>query len=783
MKFDIKYSIINAAVRGLCLLNILIISLFTPISSLFGQSQTFTTSGTFTVPAGVSGITVEAWGAGGGGSDVTRKWIRGGGGGGGAYARSIIAVSPGETYVISVGQGGAADTDGGNSSFNSTMVVAAGGEGAEHDSKNPGTGGSVENSIGTIRYAGGNGGLGGTKFSGGGGGGAGSSEAGGDADPRYGGSGGSQNGGRGGHGAQKSKNGRVGRAYGGGGSGAVSNKKDTDRYGGTGADGLVIISYTVTGGIWLGVSSNAWHTASNWTDGIPSSQTDVTIPATVNQPNINSSVSCRSIAIMPGAVLSILPLASLTVSGNLSNQAGVSGLVIQSDANGAGSLVHNSNDIPATVHRYISGDAESWHFLSSPVAAQSVSGDWTPSGSYGNGTGYDLYVWNEGSFCWIYKLDVASTINWNTVHPESVFIPGRGYLYSTQAALPVKQFQGLLNNGNLDIPLSIADSDSSLAGFNLAGNPYPSAVDWQASSGWSRSDLELSGTGYDMWIWNEAAGNYGVINSSGGTGTNGVTRYIAPMQGFFVRASHAGSLGLTNSIRYQDAGVSWLKKSLAAEYKRVNITICSEDEKYVDEIQLQFGCLENENGAKKLFSPLSSSPSLFLKRNEEDLSVLYLTDTIDNPQVELNFKPGAAARYELSANPDMYSFETLLLEDHLLKTFHDLKSNNTYGFSSGKGDVESRFTLHFMLPDITDHSAELPAQIYTNGSRLVVDMTMLTADHELSVFDSLGKKLFMTRLQGDTKHFLSLELNPQILHVILRNQRGMVSRKVSWINN
>jgi len=114
------------------LFGLLVISPFMPGNVLWSQSQTFTSSGTFTVPAGVSGITVEAWGAGGGGSDVTRKWIRGGGGGGGAFASSIISVSPGETYVISVGQGGAADTDGGNSSFNSTTVVAAGGEGAEH---------------------------------------------------------------------------------------------------------------------------------------------------------------------------------------------------------------------------------------------------------------------------------------------------------------------------------------------------------------------------------------------------------------------------------------------------------------------------------------------------------------------------------------------------------------------------------------------------------------------------------------------------------------------------
>ncbi len=54
-------------------------------SSIFGQSQTFTTSGTFTVPAGVTSITVQAWG-GGGGAGALAGGIGKGGGGGGASA-------------------------------------------------------------------------------------------------------------------------------------------------------------------------------------------------------------------------------------------------------------------------------------------------------------------------------------------------------------------------------------------------------------------------------------------------------------------------------------------------------------------------------------------------------------------------------------------------------------------------------------------------------------------------------------------------------------------------
>ena len=185
-----------------------------------------------------------------------------------------------------------------------------------------------------------------------------------------------------------------------------------------------------------------------------------------------------------------LPGNSLQSPELLTNNAGASGFVLQSDATGTASLIHNTDNVPATVQRYISGDAEAWHFLSSPVSDQPISGSWLPSGTYGNGTGYDMYLWNEPNSCWIYQLDITSPINWSTVHPGSDFAVGRGYLYSVQAANPTKEFVGKLNNGPLNYGLTFSGTDASLKGFNLVGNPYPSSIDWGAASGWTRTDIK-----------------------------------------------------------------------------------------------------------------------------------------------------------------------------------------------------------------------------------------------------------------------------------------------------
>jgi glycine rich protein len=97
-----------------------------------GMSQILeiTASTTFAVPAGVTRLMVEAWGGGGGGGnfDLT-TCLTGGGGGSGGYLRSVLAVTPGESLSIVVGNGGTPGSAGTASAVirGSSRVVSAGG--------------------------------------------------------------------------------------------------------------------------------------------------------------------------------------------------------------------------------------------------------------------------------------------------------------------------------------------------------------------------------------------------------------------------------------------------------------------------------------------------------------------------------------------------------------------------------------------------------------------------------------------------------------------------------
>lgn len=116
-------------------------------------SQTYSTSGlhTFTVPAGCSSFTIETWGAGGGsGSSNSGS----GGGGGGAYAASTYVITADVTaFRIEVGLGSFGN--GGDTTVDCSETVKASGGGPDlWDS----SGGAASNSIGTVKYSGGDGG-------------------------------------------------------------------------------------------------------------------------------------------------------------------------------------------------------------------------------------------------------------------------------------------------------------------------------------------------------------------------------------------------------------------------------------------------------------------------------------------------------------------------------------------------------------------------------------------------------------------------------------------------
>ncbi len=283
----------------------------------FGQTTTIYVTGgakSWTCPAGVTSVQVEAWGGGAGGrTTANTNGHAGGGGGGGSYARrNSISVTGGVTYnfTVTLGAGGAASTAGTATSttFNGVFINAPGGSVGAASAASTSVAGGAGGIAGTgdVTYVGGNGGSGyGVPNAGSGGGGgsaAGSTgvgNAGGNATgtsaPGAGGATVASFGGAGGNGGNNGNGGSASANYGGGGGGAGHKNNP----GGSGMDGALIITFTcpaISPVVSAGSNQNLTACATSTTlagSAIPSGMTGtwtlVSGTATITSPNSPTS--------------------------------------------------------------------------------------------------------------------------------------------------------------------------------------------------------------------------------------------------------------------------------------------------------------------------------------------------------------------------------------------------------------------------------------------------------------------------------------------------------------
>lgn len=199
---------------------------------------------TLTIPSGSDNLVIECWGAGGNGGNSSRQYC--GGGGGGAYSKVTIATPTAGTLDITVGQGSKSLNNGDSSVEQSATVLclAQGGSAVPSNTVSGAAGGSSSIGVGDVKYSGGNGanGQSATFYAGGGGEGACTTLNGNNGVANTGQGGSGCDGGDGGNGGYGDADGSSGNSPGGGGGGSIKGGS-TARYGGTGGNGKVRVTY------------------------------------------------------------------------------------------------------------------------------------------------------------------------------------------------------------------------------------------------------------------------------------------------------------------------------------------------------------------------------------------------------------------------------------------------------------------------------------------------------------------------------------------------------------
>jgi hypothetical protein len=540
--------------------------------------------------------------------------------------------------------------------------------------------------------------------------------------------------------------------------------------------------FIMTGSVvWDGSAGSSWGEPENWTPAfVPISCTDVTIPSGLtNYPTISSSASCNNLTLESGA--SLLGNSFLTVSSK-------SELKREIETNNA------------------------WHFLSSPIINHPIWPEFapTPTGTTTLTFGvapwkWDFYYFNPNAnlatgLFWV-NLRLATTGNLNTAAVDQAgdnagfgsnnptFTSGRGYLVAyneewnpATGSPKIHSFNGTNPSTFFSGDLTISRPNSSQA-FNLAGNPYPSSLDWKKANGWDRDDLKTNNGGFDYWIMS-GTGNYGVYNSAetDDAGTNGVNRYIAPAQGFMVEAKDLGifSLKILEAARVHSSQ-TWLKNEMF-DPGRIRLKITTSANTYSDEMIVAYNSTyTGNNGSAKFFSWYVEAPEIYSVKEGNNFSIDRYNDIQTDITVNINTKTGIAADYTITATniQDFNLSSKVLLEDLKTGIVTDLKQTPAYTFAGAPGDEASRFRLIIGSPiGIDEPNTTGSFNIYTYENMVYVQNDKINEPYFVTVSNMLGQTLVRTDFTGNSLNRIELQSVPGVYVVNVVSNGKTYSQKV-----
>ncbi len=505
--------------------------------------------------------------------------------------------------------------------------------------------------------------------------------------------------------------------------------------------------------VWNGSQSLDWETADNWTPtGIPApTSNNVTIPdesTTPNSPTLSTFAEIMNLTINAYGKLSIATIGQLTVNNELNNNA-TQGLIIKSDSSGTASLITKGDltgDGTYKVELYLVQDTGvSNHLISPPI----------PSAMTNTFIGYYMYKYNEPT-SWVNML-----IN---QHLEVM----RGYaVYKPNMTSDTKAYIGTVNSGTIGTENNLTRTDST-RGWNLLGNPYPSAIDWDAESGWTKTNV-----GNAIYTWDQAHRIY--TSYVGGIDVNGGSNFIPSMQGFMVRVVQEqsfGTLQMTNDVRVHNTIPFW-KNNI---HNVIRLSASSGD--FTDEAVIRFNpfstaAFDVKWDAVKLMSEKAKA-QLFTIASNEEFSINTLPEITEHLIVPLHLKIYEGGDYTITAK-GLNSFDEdiyIYLEDLNLQKTTYLNANSVYSFSSKPEDEEARFKLHFSLtPLYTNVLNSIKTAVYSYDKTLYIQ-TKENAFGDFEVYDMLGKKLFASKLRNKSLHtfnFNQLAMGYYLIKVCIGN--------------
>lgn len=399
---------------------------------------------------------------------------------------------------------------------------------------------------------------------------------------------------------------------------------------------------------WSGAVDSDWSNAANWDAGVPTSLDNVVIAASANDPVIADDAAVNEIKIATGEIVTV-------------NSGGA--LVIMGSVSGSGDV---------TIERNTTGNG-GYSILGAPIADAQLA---NLSADY-------LYAYFEPSATFENALGAMSA--------------GTGFFVGYDAASPSVSFTGTPNSGTISKALSYIGSGDAL-GFNLVANPYAAAISMSMYRASNSTDTDGVIYLWDDGGTNEGAdrgGDYITVSAAGavsttdlpGTGLTGEgpagNGFIASTQGFFVKASTAGSVTFTPDMQVTTTGANADANHYRQAEEKQLIRLSISGNGLYNEILvglMESATFDVDRGLDAFKFSGNELISFYSMINDSKFAIQALPNVFDESmEIQLGFDLAEAGTYTLNVN------ELQGIAEHMDVTLFD----NLTGLSYNLSEVES----------------------------------------------------------------------------------------------
>ncbi|MDY0099912.1 MAG: hypothetical protein RBR81_11975 [Bacteroidales bacterium] len=353
---------------------------------------------------------------------------------------------------------------------------------------------------------------------------------------------------------------------------------------------------------------------------------------------------------------------------------------------------------------------------------------------------------------------------------------------------------GIVNNGNVSITL-YNNNNPFTQGFNLVGNPYPSPIDWDAISGWTKSNIDDAI--YFFSATDEYDGIYCTYINGIPSDDNMASNIIPSMQGFFVHVSNGSFpvtafLGADNSVRITDLTYPFIKSEKKNSVPLLRLEAAYNDDiSSADPLVIYFedkasNGFDSKLDALKLMNTDYYTTNFFsLSSAGDKLSINsqpFLSEEFLQIPLGLKITMDGNIVFSLKDAREDFTKMKIFLYDSVSRIEQELGGDKIYKVYLQSGEYLQRFFLN-MRAEATDvdeiNMDNNIFSIYSSHGILNVDIFLIQEGKGiLTMYNTTGQVIMLEKVNGNGHYEFNTDVTDGIYIITYTSGKYRNSKKI-----